>query len=485
MTRPNIIFILMDDMGYGDPSCYNPEGKIQTPCMDEMASGGMRFTDAHAPTSVCTPSRYGILTGRYAWRGRLQRGVLGPYDPPLIEDNLLTWSQFLRDEGYHTACFGKWHLGMAWPFRERGMDPGAFGWHDRVEIGRNVDYGQPVAGGPIDRGFDTYFGVDVPNFPPYCFIEQNRTVGVPDRDKPDSMYGAAGTMLEGWDLQAIMPELTRRVVAHIRERAAHPDPFFIYFPMTGPHTPIVPTVEWRGKSAAGIYGDWVMQLDDSVGQVNAALRRAGVADNTLVVVTSDNGSPNRDGQSAKPGTCFEHYGHNSSGPLRGMKGDSWEGGHRVPFIATWPTNIPPGTVCDELICLLDMMATTSGILGVDLPDGAAQDSVDISPYLLGDGGTGPLRTEIVHHGLSGLYGYRRGFWKLIDGRGSGGFSPDPPTSIYDPPGQLYDLAADLGERHNFYFSQRDRVCALSEALAQARCVPTSHRGMLRTFALSE
>ena len=485
MNKPNIVFIFMDDMGYGDPSCYNPEGKIQTPYMDAMASEGMRFTDAHASSSVCTPSRYGVLTGRYAWRGRLQRGVLGPYDPPLIEEDVLTWPRFLKDLGYHTACFGKWHLGMSWAFRDGNIDPGASDWHERAEIGHNVDYEQPFTGGPIDRGFDIYFGVDVPNFPPYCFVEQDRTVGIPDRDKPETVYGVEGPMLEGWDLEAIMPELTRRVVEHIETRAAESDPFFIYFPLTGPHTPIVPTAEWRGKSAAGIYGDWVMQLDDTVGQVNAALERAGVADNTLVIVTSDNGSPNRDGHDAKPGTCFEHHGHNSSGPLRGIKGDTWEGGHRVPFIAKWPAKTPAGTVCDELICLLDMMAATAGLLGVELPVRAAEDSANIAPYLMGEKTTEPVRTEIVHHSISSLYGYRRDFWKLIDGRGSGGFSPDPVTTIYDPPGQLYNLTADVGEGYNLYFEREDLVCTLSKALAQVRYERTSNRGVLRTFALSE
>ena len=467
--RPNIVLILADDMGYGDLSCLNQDSRIHTPHMDRMAEEGMAFTDAHASTSVCTPSRYGILTGRYAWRGRLQRGVLGPVAPPLIEPDLLTLPQFLRDHGYRTACVGKWHLGMDWPFRSRAFE-GDPPWSgaETVDLVNDIDYRRPVRNGPTERGFDSYFGVDVPNFPPYVFIENDRTVGVPSIPKPETVYGTPGPMLEGWDLEAIMPELTRRAVATIDQCARDGRPFFLYFSLTGPHTPIVPTAQFRGQSDAGVYGDWVMQMDDAVGQVNAALERNGLASNTLVIATSDNGSPGRNGSTEAPGSVIETFGHNPSWILRGMKGDTWDGGHRIPLIAKCPDRVPAGSRCDQIVCLMDLMATAAAALGVDMPPNAAQDSLSILPYLTGDAMDTPIRNEIVHHGLSGLYGIRRGDWKLIDGTGSGGFSPSPRVTSFDLPAQLYNMKDDIRERRNRYAEQPEIVHELSVRLAEYR-----------------
>ena len=483
MNRPNIVLILADDMGYGDVSHLNPEGKIDTPHMDAMANEGMSFTDAHASSSVCTPSRYGILTGRYCWRGRLQSGVLGPYDQPLIEEELLTLPQFLREQGYHTACVGKWHLGMSWPFADpeaRAEQTGGWNSPERVALGETVDFASAIAGGPVERGFDEYFGVDVPNFPPYCFIRDRHPVGIPAVSKPDSMFGCPGVMLESWDLEAIMPRLTEEAVAVVETCATGEQPFFLYFPLTGPHTPIVPTAEFRGRSRAGLYGDWVLQMDAAVGQVNAALDRCGIADNTLVIVASDNGSPARNGADASGpiGSVTRDYGHNPSWILRGMKGDTWEGGHRVPFIVKWPARVPQGGRCERLVCHMDIMATCAAILDHRLPAGAAQDSVNILPHLLGERAEGCVRREIVHHGLSGLYGFRRDEWKLIDGTASGGFSPNPEVGPAGPPGQLYDLAHDLREQANRYAEEPERVERLAGALARARAESTARDGCL-------
>jgi arylsulfatase A-like enzyme len=473
MDRPNLVVILADDMGYGDPSCYNPDGKIDTPQMDRLAAEGMRFTDAHAASSVCTPSRYSLLTGRYSWRGPLQHGVLGPLEPALIGEEILTLPQFLRDQGYHTACVGKWHLGMAWPFEDPESSTRGKQWRSEevVELTHRVDYEQPIADGPTARGFDYYFGVDVPNFPPYVFLENDHTVGLPTVPKPDSLYGVPGIMQEGWDLEAIMPTLTEKAVAYIEERAGEGRPFFLYFSLTGPHTPIVPTAEWRGKSRAGIYGDWVMQLDDTMGQIDEALQRCGLTENTLLVVTSDNGSPGRNGSCEAPGTVIETFGHNPSWILRGMKGDAWDGGHRVPFIAKWPGRVPAGTTCEELVSLMDLYATAAGMAGAALPEGAAADSVSLLPYLWAESPAEPVRDELVHHGLRGLYGMRRGDWKLIAGRGSGGFSPDPSCGVYDPPMQLYHLGEDLREEENRYTRRRDVVRDLEVLLAERRFAP--------------
>jgi len=475
-THPNIVVILADDMGYGDLSCLNEESKIHTRHMDRLAEEGMTFTDAHASTSVCTPSRYGLLTGRYAWRGRLQRGVLGPMEAPLIEEDLLTLPQMLRDRGYATACIGKWHLGMTWPLPNPAEDTeqlAALSWGSArtAELSGQIDYTRPITNGPIARGFDTYFGVDVPNFPPYCFIEDDRTVGAPAGPKPDTMYGTPGAMLPGWDLEQILPTLTRKAVEYIEGRSGGDKPFFLYFPLTGPHCPIVPTAEFRGRSGAGVYGDFVMQVDDTVGQVAAAIDRCGLAEETLLIVTSDNGSPGRDGQDAKPGTVVEAYGHNPSWILRGMKADTWDGGHRIPFIARWPGRIEPGSRCEAMICLMDLMATCAAAAGADPPGGAAADSLNVLPYLLGEAPAEAIRNDIVHHAGNGLFGIRKGPWKLICGRGSGGFSRDPEVTKYDPPGQLYNLDEDIGESRNLYHDRGDIVTDLSALLNERRRRP--------------
>jgi arylsulfatase A-like enzyme len=453
---PNIVLILADDMGYGDLSCLNDESKIHTVHMDRVAAEGMCFTDGHASSSVCTPSRYGILTGRYAWRGRLRRSVLWPFARPLIEPDQPTLPGFLRANGYRTACVGKWHLGMDWPFRHRqNTDDVRPGDRERImALSSDIDYSRPIRNTPLAWGFDEYFGVDVPNFPPYCFIEGDRTVGIPDQPKPDSMFGAPGHMVEGWDLEQIMPALARRAVSVI-ERQTTDQPFFLYFSLTGPHTPIAPTAEFRGKSDAGIYGDWVLQMDDAVGQVVAALERMDIAGNTILVVASDNGSPGRNGSTEAPGTVIETFGHNPSWILRGMKADTWDGGHRIPFLVRWPGTVVPGR-CAELACLLDVFATVADAIGADLPE-EAQDSRSLLPLLLGGDNAPPVRNELVHHGLNGLFGLRQGDWKYIAGTGSGGFSPNPPVGLYDPPAQLYNMATDIRERRNLCF-ERPEVC---------------------------
>jgi arylsulfatase A-like enzyme len=323
-----------------------------------------------------------------------------------------------------------------------------------MALSSDIDYSRPIRNTPLAWGFDEYFGVDVPNFPPYCFIEGDRTVGIPDQPKPDSMFGAPGHMVEGWDLEQIMPALARRAVSVI-ERQTTDQPFFLYFSLTGPHTPIAPTAEFRGKSDAGIYGDWVLQMDDAVGQVVAALERMDIAGNTILVVASDNGSPGRNGSTEAPGTVIETFGHNPSWILRGMKADTWDGGHRIPFLVRWPGTVVPGR-CAELACLLDVFATVADAIGADLPE-EAQDSRSLLPLLLGGDNAPPVRNELVHHGLNGLFGLRQGDWKYIAGTGSGGFSPNPPVGLYDPPAQLYNMATDIRERRNLCF-ERPEVC---------------------------
>ncbi len=460
--KPHIVYILADDMGYGDPGCQNPQSKIPTPHLDALASQGIRFTDAHSPAAVCTPTRYGILTGRYCWRTRLTKSVLWPWDPPLIEADRLTVPKLLKKHGYRTACIGKWHLGWDWPTTD-GKRPVS------NSRGENVDFTRPIGGGPTTRGFDYYFGTAVPNFPPYCFIKNNRTVGLPTETKPKTMFGHPGPMLPGWKLVDILPTLTQQAVDYIRDAAKQPRrPFFLYFPLTAPHTPIVPAAQFQGKSDAGLYGDFVHQVDWTVGQVINALEETGLARNTLVIFTSDNGSPARNGKNASgpAGSVIKEFGHNPNRPLRGMKADIWEGGHRVPFIARWPERIKTGATNDELICQTDLLATCAAILGEALPENAGEDSYNILPALLSARRDKPIREAVVHHSGQGRFAIRQGRWKLITSLGSGGWSrprsakPEPGG----PRGQLYDMAKDLSERHNLWLESPDVVERLTKLL---------------------
>jgi arylsulfatase A-like enzyme len=469
--RPNIVYILTDDLGYGDPGCYNKDSKIPTPNIDRLAREGMRFTDAHTPSSVCSPTRYALLTGRYSWRTRLQKGVLVPFDPPLIDEGRLTVPALLRQHGYATACVGKWHLGWDWP------KPDADG---------KRDFTRPVGNGPTTRGFDSYFGVDLPNYPPYCFVENDRTVGIPSEPAPVGRDGfnRAGPMLPGWKLAEILPAVEDRAVRYVEEAAKAGKPFFLYLPLTSPHYPVVPTPAFRGKSAAGDYGDFVVQTDRTVGRVLDALARAGVTDNTLVVFTSDNG-PEVTGE-VRPGVYdrLKEFGHSSMGPLRGAKRDLYDGGHRVPFIARWPGKIKPGTLSDETICHVDLMATAAAILGAKLPDAAGVDSVNLLPVLLGEKCEGPVREATVHHGGSGRFAIRRGPWVLLlsasgDDNGKKGeqdwFRQQRGYATHDQPGELFNLADDLPQAHNLYTNRPDKVRELTALLeryvAEGRSTP--------------
>ena len=466
--RPNIVYILADDLGYGDLACQNPNSKIPTPNLDRLASQGVRFIDAHAPSSVCTPTRYSLLTGRYCWRSRLKGGVLGPWGATLIEPGRLTVPALLKEKGYRTACIGKWHLGWKWPTKD-GQPPktGA----DRLS---NVDFSKPIADGPNARGFDYYFGTDVPNYPPYCFVENDRTVGLPSApNRPE--FNRPGPMLPGWQWVDIMPELTRRAVKFVEDSAkASPQaPFFLYFPLTAPHYPVVPAPEFKGKSKAGDYGDFVVQVDWTVGQVLDSLQRAGVADNTLVIFTSDNG-PEVTGE-VKPGAYdrAQQYRHYSMGDLRGVKRDTWEGGHRVPFLARWLGKIQAGSSSGEVIAHADLMATVAAMLGVKLPDSAGEDSYNILPALLGEKLDKPIRQATVHHSASGKFAIRKGDWVLIDApagddNGRNGepawFKQERGYTAHNQPGELFDVRQDPSERRNVYAERPEIVREMKELL---------------------
>jgi arylsulfatase A len=479
---PNILFILADDLGYGDVRCYNTQSKIPTPNLDRLATEGMRFTDAHAPDAVCTPSRYGLLTGRYSFRSRLKSGVLPPWGEPLIEEGRLTLPALLRQRGYATACVGKWHLGWNWPTKD--------GLHASSKDGLgNVDFSKTITGGPTSRGFDYYFGVDLPNYPPYCFIENDRTVGLPSLAAPlqKGAINRPGPMLPGWNLTNILPEITRRAVRYVEKAAETNKPFFLYFPLTAPHYPVVPTEEFRGRSQAGDYGDFVAQVDGAVGDVVSALARTGLATNTLVIFTSDNGP---ECVEVDPGAYdrIRRYGHWSMDGLRGVKRDTWEGGHRVPFLARWPGHIPPGTASTETICHVDLIATCAALLGAKLPPKAGEDSCNILPALLGKKPKRSIREATVLHGCNGSFALRQGDWVLIDSptgdnNGSQQHPGEPEWfkhargyAANELPGELYNLRDDLPERRNLYAERPEVVKRLKALLEKYKAAGRSGSG---------
>lgn len=472
-TKPNILVILADDLGYGDLGCYNPRSKIPTPNLDRLAAAGIRFTDAHSPSSVCSPTRYALLTGRYAWRTRLQRGVLGPWSPPLIARDRLTVASLLKQQGYATGCIGKWHLGWEWPTKD-GKPPS-----NGLDNLSNVDFTKPIANGPTTRGFDFYFGTDVPNYPPFCFIENDRTVGI-----PTVPFGPRkGVALPDWDWVNVLPELAKQAVRFVADRAKTGQTFFLYLPLTSPHYPVVPAPEFKGKSGAGDYGDFVFQTDWTVGQVLDALQRSGVAENTLVIFTSDNGP--EISNEVHPGAYdrIQQYGHASMGPLRGAKRDAWEGGHRVPFLARWPGKIKPGSISDETICHVDLMATVAALLDVKLPDDAGVDSYNLLPALLGEKLAQPIREATVHHAASGKFAIRKQDWVLVeapsgDDNGRLGepdwFKKDRGYATHNQPAELFNLRQDLSQRRNEYADQevvRELRPLLRRYVADGRSTP--------------
>jgi arylsulfatase A-like enzyme len=453
--HPNIIYIMADDMGYGDLGCYGAT-KIQTPHMDRLAAQGMRFTDAHSSAAVCTPSRYSVITGRYCWRSSLKSWVLWGFEPPLIEPERLTVAGMLKGAGYATGAFGKWHLGLGWSTVD-GREP--------EKDGRNVDYSVPVTGGPTALGFDTSFIITGSlDMPPYCFIEDDQVVGTPSVEKhPYHPQQRKGLMVPGWRDEEVDLRFTEKAVAFIDRQmeADQAQPFFLYLTPSAPHRPCVPPEFLKGSSQAGERGDMVVMVDWMVGQIEEALEHHGLVENTLIIVTSDNGArlTNYDGRD---------YGHKSCGELRGQKADIWDGGHREPFIARWPGHIPAGTTSDALLCLGDLMATCAEIVGAKLPANAAQDSYSMLPALLGQDSEGPIREALVHHSGAGMFSLRQGPWKAILGRGSGGFSepreyaPGPG----EPTGQLYHLGRNLDESANLWDLQPEVVEQLTALLAR-------------------
>ncbi|WP_019026056.1 sulfatase family protein [Colwellia piezophila] len=455
--KPNIVVILADDLGYGDLGVYNRDSKIPTPNMDAIAKQGIRFTDAHTPSAVCTPTRYGLLTGRYAWRSRLKRGVLFGESPALIEQGRMTIQSMLQDKGYITAGIGKWHLGLGSGLGNNGK----------------TDYSQALNPGPVSSGFDYYFGIPASlDMPPYLYFENEKVVQAPtaqvSRGKL-ARYGGKGFWREGaiapdFSHLEVLPTLANKAEAYIAERGKQPQqPFFLYMPLPSPHTPWIPKAEFVGKSNAGVYGDFVYQSDDVIGRIMKALKDNGLADNTLVIVTSDNGSHWKT-------TDIEEFNHLANAHWRGMKADIYEGGHRVPFIASWPKNIPAGSVSDENLSLVDLLATFAAIVDSDLPDNAGEDSYNQLATLMGDKTQHNVREATVYHAVGGMFAIQQGPWKYIKGQTSGGFGSKAQRrkllkeNPNLPAGQLYNLATDPGETTNLFLEKPEKVALLKALL---------------------
>ncbi len=465
-AKPNILIIYADDLGYGDVSSYNPErGKIPTPHIDKLAAQGMRFTDAHSSSGVCSPSRYTLLTGRYHWRGRLQRGIVGLWAPPAIATDRLTIGTLAKKNGYRTACIGKWHLGWDWPIPKEKRKLMAGSKQEDIPATEahqafwETLFSQPIPGGPTARGFDLYFGTDVPNWPPFCFIENDRTVGIPSEFLPVRLFennqaSNQGPALADWTLEPILPAIGDRAATYISESAKKPEPFMLYFSLTSPHTPLAVNKKWIGKSGLGLFGDFVMETDAIVGQVLAALDESGAADRTLVIFTSDNGCAHYIGVED-----LEKNGHFPSGGLRGYKSDAWEGGHRVPFIVRWPGVVKPDAVSGQLVHQADLMRTFADAMGAELPDKAGEDSFSLLALL--KGADHPVRTHAVSNSIGGVPAVRDGHWKYIAAPGSGGW-----TKGGDPsqPVQLYHLADDPAETHNLAATMPEKVAEMQALL---------------------
>lgn len=454
--KPNIVYILADDMGYGDLSCLNPSSKIQTKYLDQMAAEGMIFEDAHATSAVCTPSRYSILTGRYNWRSNLKEGVLYGYNPHLVEPGRMTVASLLKAHGYHSAMIGKWHLGWDWTTT-----------NDQSPSAENVDFAGLVTNGPDACGFDYYYGhAGSLDMPPYVYVENGRVTAQPDRITENTnkfSWWRAGPTAPDFKHEDVLPNFTRRSIKYIEDRAATGEPFFLYFPLPAPHTPMLPTEEFQGKSGTNLYGDFCLQVDDVVGQIMATLERTGIADNTILIFTSDNGcSPEADFPQ------LDSMGHHPSFVFRGHKADIYEGGHRIPLLIKWPKVIQAGSKSAEIVCLSDLMATCADILGLSLPDNAGEDSISNLSVWQGQQLDKSLREATIHHSIDGSFSIRKGKWKLEMCAGSGGWSHPRPDEVHVglPPMQLYDLEVDIGERNNVVADHPDVVESMKQLLTQ-------------------
>lgn len=455
--KPNIIVMLTDDLGYGDVSCMDPKGKIKTENLNKVAAEGLVLTDCHSASALCTPSRYALLTGRYNWRSRLKSMVLPGQSYHLIEEGRETIASMLKKQGYRTAGVGKWHLGMDWVTKGDYRQPETYSGENSSTdlIMDGIDFTKPYKNGPNAVGFDYYYGMPASlDQPPFIHIENDRAITQPTemmgvrnlaRHDASQMFDIEyGPGEAGYDPRAIVPEMDEKVLSLVEAYADQEEPFFIYYPTPAVHGPIVPSEDFQGKSGLNAYADFVLQVDGFIGRLDKLLEEKGIKDNTILVFTSDNG--------CSPVADFEALiakGHNPSSIFRGVKGDIWEGGHRVPFIVRWPGHIAPGTRSAGLACLMDLFATFAEITGATYGDDAGEDSVSMLPLWTGEEGR---RRDLIHHSAVGMYSIRRGDWKLEFGQGSGGFSGFG-AAEKEKPYQLYNMEGDSYERWNLYGNQ--------------------------------
>lgn len=464
--KPNIIYVLADDMGYGDVSANQADGKIKTTHLDQLAAEGVRFTDAHTSSSVCTPTRYGIITGRYNWRSTLKSGVLTGKSKALIPTSRTTVASMLQKQGYHTAFIGKWHLGWNWAMKDT-TEFGGEGWD--LKDFDNLDFSKPISHSPNDLGFDYAYGFcGSLDMAPYVYVENGMPTMVPDSVSENTgkySWWRKGPTAADFDHEDVTPNLFRKAMAYVKEQSETEDPFFLYLPLPSPHTPILPTEEWQGKSGLNPYGDFVLMIDDWMGKLLASVKEAGIEENTLIIFTTDNG--------CSPASKIEELaaaGHHPNGIYRGHKADIFEGGHRVPFLVKWPAVIKPGLVSDETICTTDLMATCADITGYHLADNEGEDSYSLLPIFRQGQLSQPLREATVHHSINGSFAIRQGDWKLIMCPGSGGWSfprPDDKEAIKGlPEVQLYNLKDDPSEKNNLQADNPEKVSQLKEILVR-------------------
>ncbi|MCY1719211.1 arylsulfatase [Prolixibacteraceae bacterium Z1-6] len=475
-NQPNIVYILADDLGYGDISALNSESKIKTPHIDKLSQGGMTFTDVHSNSAVCTPTRYGILTGQYCWRSRIKKGVLLGYSPSLIEETTPTVAEFLQKQGYTTACIGKWHLGIDFKLKDGSYITGEPGVNFTSElIGYNkpeqIDFTQPAKGGPQGAGFDFSYVLPASlDFEPYMYLQNNLAVEAPTDSTPGNDLNAVpwatgafwrkGLMAPSFSFEDVLPTFTNKAIEFLAQQKNAEKPFFLYFPMNAPHTPWLPTNEFKGSSQAGQYGDYVQMADAQVGKIIQSIKDNGLDENTLVVFTSDNGAYWRP-------ELIKKYNHRSNFNFRGMKGDVWDGGHHIPFIVKWPGKVKAGSTSNQTISLTDFFATVQNLFNTTLPK--PTDSFSFLS-ILENNDSSFTRPPVIHHSGSGKFAIRQGDWKMIEGLGSGGFTepkfPEPKEG--EPDGQLYNMKIDPQEKENRYLAEPEKVSKLKSLLKDIR-----------------
>ncbi len=458
LNKFNVVFILADDLGYGDIEILNPECKIPTPNINNLINNGMLFTDAHSGSAVCTPTRYGILTGRYAFRTRLQSGVLTGYSPPLIDNKRLTIAKLFKQKGYKTGFIGKWHLGWDWGTKDN------YKYDDRWDATwEHVDFSKPIKNGPNQTGFDEFFGISASlDMTPYVYIHNNKVTQIPNKiidGKKGYKFYRKGPISNDFDHEQTLPLLTEKAKNFITNNKNNP--FFLFFSMTAPHTPIIPTKKFQGKSGIGPYGDFVLECDWAVGEIINTLKQNKLYDNTLIIFTSDNGpSPAANFQNLKK------FGHSPTYIYRGAKADIYEGGHRIPLVITFPGIIKPKSKYEHIVCLTDFFATFAELLNIKIPDNAGEDSFSLAEIINGHTRQA-VRENIVHHSINGSFAIRTKKWKLELCPGSGGWSHPTPKEAKKqklPPIQLYDIENDPKETINVYNKYPEIVQKLKKTL---------------------